>query len=53
MSAETMAGWVAQSRAASNVPVKVEDLGTLLQVASMVMAARSQHEGGGRRARAS
>lgn len=46
-----MAGWITESRAASNVPVKVEDEATLLQVAGMVLAAASQTREGGDRAR--
>jgi hypothetical protein len=48
-----MAAWLAASTAASGVPRKVEDEATLLQVASMILAARNQREGGGARARAS
>jgi hypothetical protein len=48
MSAEGLAAWIAASRAASNVPAKVEDEGTLLQVAGMLVTAAGQrHEGGG------
>lgn len=50
MSAEAMA-WIAASRAASNVPAKVTDEATLLQVAGMILTARNQREGGGGRAR--
>jgi hypothetical protein len=50
---EGMTTWVAASRAAGNVPAKVEDEATLLQVVGMLLAARKQREGGDRRARAS
>jgi hypothetical protein len=49
MTGEAMASWVAMSRAASNVPAKVEDETTLLQAAGMVLATGSQRSKGGDR----
>jgi hypothetical protein len=54
MSADGTSAWIAASRAASNVPAKVEDETTLLQVVGMLLAAtRERAEGGGGHARAS
>jgi hypothetical protein len=48
MNAEGMPAWIAASRAASNVPAKVEDEATLLLVADMLLIAGEGEGGGGR-----
>jgi hypothetical protein len=51
MTRPDFAAWLAASRAASNVPVKVEDRDVLLHVAAMLIAAAGRREGGGDDAR--